>query len=213
MFAIDLLKGKATPARRSLKKTALKAIPFLVPVMAVVLWADSYQQDCAEIRRQQTQIKQNQAVIDAARGDVKEYRQLKGQIAEVKQTLNTLTKGLNYRVQISDVLLELTQTLPDQIFLYEINLDRTTQMQKLPQEKGKEPKQRLLVQRNMKLIVCGYEPAQSDLWVREYVNALKSSEMLAAVFTEIKPASRRQGIVEEKPATFYEIECTLAEQG
>ncbi len=213
MFAIDLLKGKGTPAKRSLKKTVLRAIPFLVPVTAVVLWAGSYQQDCAEIRLQKAMVKKNQAVIDAARSDVKEYRQLKGQVAEVRQTLDTITRGLHYRIQVSDILRELAQTLPDDIFLYEIDLDRASTMQKLPKEKGKDPEQRLLVQRDLKLIVCGYDPVKSDLWVRDYVHQLKASKVLSPVFKEVKPAARRQGIVDQKPATFYEIECTLVEQG
>lgn len=213
MFSIDLLQGKGKTSRCGFKTAVLKAVPILIPLIAIAAWAASFQQDGATIRTQKAEIRKNQAVIDDSGQSVESFYKVNRQVNQMKTSLETITEGLSYRIQVTDMLLEMTRSLPDGIFFYEIDLDRTESWKKVPQPQGKKDKQRLVVQRKLKLTVCGFDPAESDRLVREYVNHLKTSEALAETFVDVKPAARRQGLVEEKPATYYEIECVLREQG
>lgn len=212
MFSIDLLQGKGKTSRCGFKTAVLKAVPLLIPLIAIAAWAASYQQDGATIRTQKAEIRKNQVAIDDSGQAVDSFYKVNKQVNQMKTSLEAITEGLSYRVQVTDILLEMTRSLPDGIFFSEIDLDRTESRQKVPQAQGKD-KQRLVVQRKLKLTVCGFDPAESDRLVREYVNHLKTSEALAETFVDVKPAARRQGLVEEKPATYYEIECVLREQG
>lgn len=212
MFSIDLLKGKGTAAKGGMKVTMLKVVPFLIPLIAMAAWAASYQQDSATIRTQKAEIRKNQAVIDEAGKAVVTYRDMNAQINKMKTCLETIAKGLSCRIQVTDVLMELTGSLPDEIFFYEINLDRTEIMQKNA-DAGAKDKSRRVIQRKLNVTVCGFDPVESDRMVREYVNHLKTSEVLSTIFLDVKSAARRQGVVDQKPATYYEIECVLREQG
>jgi hypothetical protein len=213
MFSIDLLKGKGRPVKSDPKRAMLKVVPFLVPVIAMVAWAASYQQDCADIQAKKASIQKNQVIIDDAKQAVETYRRMSTQMTAVNKTLETITEGLSYRIQVTDLLVELVQTLPDETFIDEIRLDRVASMQKPSKQEGKDAKSHLLIQRKLKLTLCGFDPVQSDQQVRDYVSRLKASKVLADIFTDVKPAARRQGIVNQRPATFYEIECTIREQG
>lgn len=214
MFAIDLLEGKARPKKIDLKRSVLKAVPFLVPAIAITAWAASYQQDRIRIEAQQAAVRGNQAVIDLAAEQVTDYRRKNARINKVRQSLETINGALAYRLQVSDLLVELVEGLPADIFIYEVSLQRGTYMKKRPKEKGQkdEEKEKLVVTRTLWLHVCGFDPVKSDQQVREYVQHLKTSPYLAEIFTEVKPAARRQGLVDQLPATYFEIECTLREQ-
>lgn len=212
MFEIDLLKGKNRPTRRSLKKTVLQTVPFIIPLIAAAGWATSYSRDCTLLRIETDQIQKNQMMIDDAQEAIASYRHTNGRINATKKCIETISKGLAYRIQVSDLLVELVQTLPDDIFINEINLERDVRLEKVRDPQTKEEKQWPVVERNMTLTLCGFDPIKCDQQVREYINHLKTSKVLADVFTEIKPAARQQGRVDERSAIYYEIECTFREQ-
>ncbi len=213
MFLIDLLKGKGRPQKDGAKKAVLKAVPFLIPVIAAAAWAMSYQQDGAVIVAQKAEIQNNQAVIDRSGPAIENFRKTNMQINRMKTCLDTVFEGLAYRIQVSDLLLEMTEALPDSIFFTEISMDRTETTRKSSQVKNKNDKPRRVIQRKLKLTVCAFDTIDSDRLVSEYVSHLKNSDVLAELFVDVKPAARRQGVIDEKPATYYEIECVLREQG
>lgn len=214
MFEIDLLKGKGCASKGNLPKMVTKAVPFLIPVIALTVWAASYQQNSVRIKSLQAATQKNRTVIDRSQQAVRAYRQMNMRLTKIDKRLEAITKGLNYRIQVTDLLVELVQALPAEIFLCEIELGRDVSMETLPKTPGdtKKQKKELVVQRKLDLVVCGYDPVQSDRWVREYVERLKTSELLDGIFTDVKPAARRQGTVDQRPATFYEIECIFREQ-
>ena len=213
MFLIDLLKGKGKAGQCGLNSKALKIVPFLIPAIAVVAWAASYQQDCDQVSRQKTEIRKNQETIDLSVKPVKAYYRMNSQYAKMSKCLNVITKGLSYRIQTSDLLVELVQTLPEDIFLYEMDMGREANIEREKDTKTGDIKQRLVVQRNLTLVLCGFDPLQSDKAIREYVDRMKESALLSEIFAEIKPAGRQQGQVDGRSATYYEIECILRKQG
>jgi hypothetical protein len=114
-------------------------------------------------------------------------------------------------VSVSDMLQEISELLPENIFVYEINLRRNS-LQKQVQLAADNVKQCLVVRRTLNLILCGYNADQSDADVQMYINAMTKSSLLSKVFTQIKPSARHNDQVADKDTVFYEIECTLKEQ-
>ena len=213
MFSIDLLKGKGLPQTFDVKTSVLKTVPILIPLLAITVFAASYQRDRAMLNNQQQTLKSNQQQIEQYTKDMAEYNRVNTQIKGMEKCLKDISKALSYRIQVSDVLVELVQSLPDSIFIYEIKLDRNAQRIKDQQEDSAEVKQRLVVRRQMQLVVCGYDAEQSDAAVQDYVNKLEQSPLLSETFVEIKPSARQQGEVDGRPAIYYEIDCVLQEQG
>lgn len=213
MFSIDLLNGRGLPRKSSPKRTLLRGVLFLIPVMVVVACAATYQYDCAQVASQKAAIQGNQAVIEASSKDVKSYQQINSSIAKMRRCLDDLTGGLSYRIQISDLLAEFVQNLPDEIFVYEMELGRETTMEKVKDPETNETRQHLVVIRELRLILCGFDSGGNDQLVWDYIDLLKRSEILSQVFVDIKPIAQQQGLVDGRSATYYEIECTLRKQG
>lgn len=212
MFTIDLLKGKALPAKVDFKRFLLLAVPILIPLMVVTVLAVAYQRDRGLLQTQKTTLNQQQQEIEQYTRDVAEYNAINRQIKEMEAYLKEISRALTYRIQVSDVLVELVQSLPESIFIYEIKMDRNSIMEKIQQEESAEVKQRLVVRRKLKLVLCGYDPERCDLSVQDYLNTLRQSSLLSQIFTQIKPSARQQGQVDDQDAIYYEIECTLREQ-
>ena len=212
MFSIDLLKGKGLPEEIDPKRLILKALPILIPVLAVTLFASAHQHDRASLRTQQQLLNRNQQQLAIHTEDVAEYNKINSKIKGMQKCLNDISKAMAYRVQVSEVLVELSQLLPENIFVYEMNLDRKSVQEKIQQPDSGGAKQRLVVRRKLKLVLCGYDADKSDAAVQEYINTLKQSPRLTKIFTEIKPSARQQGEVEGRSAIYYEMECVLREQ-
>ena len=213
MFSIDLLNGKGKPPKNDLKSTLLKAVPLLIPVIAVIAWAASYQQDCAQIETQMATIRKNQVTIDDSTVAVKAYCQMNSRLSRMRKCMEMINTGLSYRVQVTDLLVEFVGILPDDIFIHEMELNRKPTLKRVQEKETGDTKEHLVVQRDVKLVLCGYDVVDSDQSVREYVNALKNSTVLSDVFADFKPSARKQGTVDGRSATYYEIECILREQG
>jgi hypothetical protein len=213
MFSIDLLKGKGLPEKVDLKKSTLKALPILIPVLAVTLFASTYQRDKTLLQDQQRTLSTNQRQLELHREDISEYNKMNVKIKDMEKCLDDISKAMSYRVQVSEVFVELVQTLPENIFVYEMELDRSAAQEKIQQPDSDEVKQQLVIRRKLDLVLCGYDADKSDAAVQEYVNALKQSPLLTEVFAEIKPPARQQGEVDGRAAIYYEIECILREQG
>ncbi len=212
MFSIDLLKGRGRPQKGSPKRILAKIVAVLIPIMAVGAWAVSYQQDCILAETQQAAVQDNRDVIEASAKNMKVYQQINSQIAEAKRCMNDLTGGLCYRVQVSDWLVEFAQQLPETIFIYEAELDRQPQLEKVKDAKTDAMIQRLVIERDLKVVLCGFDAEGNDQLVREYVDQLKSSETLAQTFVDFTMTAQQQGTVDGRSATYYEIECILREQ-
>jgi len=212
MFSIDLLKGKGLPEKIDAKRSILRVIPVLIPILAITVFASVYQHDRASLQEQQGVLKSNQQQLRLYTEDIAEHNKISSKIKGTQKCLNDISKAMAYRVQVSAVFVELVQALPKNIFVYEMKMDRNTTKEKSQKPGSDEMTQQLVVRRKLNLVLCGYDGNQSDAAVQEYVNTLKQSPLLTEVFTEIKPSARRQGEVDGRSAIYYEIECMLREQ-
>ena len=190
----------------------MKGVLFILPVMAVMAWAASYQYDCRLATQKKAAVKQNEDIIVSASKDMKTMRQINAGTTEMTRCLEDLTGALKYRVQVSDLLVEFVQDMPGEIFIYEVKMDRDSVMEKVKNKEKNTVEQRLVVSRELKLTLCGYDSEKSDQAVQDYVDRLKRSEVLSGIFVDIKPTAQQRGVVDGQSATYYEIVCTLHQQ-
>ncbi len=107
MFSIDLLKGKGLPEKVDLKKSTLKALPILIPLLAVTLFASAYQRDRALLQHQHETLTSNRQQLELHTNDVIEFNTMNRTIKGMEKCLHDISKAMHYRVQVSEVFVEL----------------------------------------------------------------------------------------------------------
>ncbi|MHC5083049.1 MAG: hypothetical protein ACYTET_03820 [Planctomycetota bacterium] len=212
MFSIDLLKGKGLPRQSDLKGTLLKAVPLIIPLIAVAALAASYQQDYVKLKSQQTQLKQNQSQIQLNQPAMKQYSQINRQISDHRKVLKDVAKAMSYRIQVTDLLVEMVGILPVDIVVSEMNFGRQTRTEKVKNEETGQEVKFLVIDRVLTLVLCRANQADGNQAVQEYMEQLNSSERLSEFFDDFRLAARRQGQIDEESVTYYEIECVFHEQ-
>ncbi|MCE5185499.1 MAG: hypothetical protein LLF76_05180 [Planctomycetaceae bacterium] len=212
MFAIDLLKGQGLPQKTGMLRRILRAAGLALPLAALVLLAGAWQYDRAKLNAEKSAIVKNEAMVRQNWDQVEAYRQTSAQISRLNKQLAQVAGALNCRIQVTDLLNELLERLPEEIFFYEITLDRTSSKQKYQSEGSKEAKQRTVIRRSLTLVLCDFNTPGGDRLVQDYVAELKKSKLAGSLFKEIKTAARQQGAVDGRDATYYSIECELQEQ-
>lgn len=212
MFSIDLLKGQGLPEKNSFLRKSLRAAGVLLPLAALAVLTGAWQYDRTQITGYEKTIADNERLASQHSGDVTNYRQTAAYIQSLRKQFEQVNAALCCRIQITDLFSEFVDKLPGEIFIYEIKLDRTATKEKYQAEGMKEARQRTVIRRNMTLVLCDFNSTNGDRLVQDYIAELKESKLTASVFTEIKPAARQQGMVDNREVTYYYIECTLQEQ-
>jgi hypothetical protein len=120
--------------------------------------------------------------------------------------------GLQYRVQISDILRALTESLPDNLVLTRLDMNRMDQQKKETDKATGNVRQTLVIQRKLRVEVGGVLQDQTDVSADEYIQKLRSCENLKGLVESIQIVARNNGSLDGQNCAFYEIECLLKEQ-
>ncbi|MBN2511560.1 MAG: hypothetical protein JXB18_01355 [Sedimentisphaerales bacterium] len=212
MFTIDLLKGAGLPKKSRPIVVAIAMVPLLIPLMGTVVLAACWQHNRTLMQTQQKIIDDNQVKINASADDLTYYTQANSRIFALRQQLEDVDLGLQYRIQISDILKALTESLPDNLVLTRLDLNRTDQQKKETDQATGNVKQTLVIQRKLRLEVGGVFQDQIDASAEEYIQKLRSNESLSDTIETIQIVARNNGHLDGQNCAFYEIECLLKEQ-
>lgn len=212
MFEIDLLKGKARPYRTNLKRVVMGMVLLLIPIGATMAYAVELFSNRIELSTMRHTLAINEAQLAHYADDMRFVAELKGHINDVSLFIADVGQILRYRLVASAVLAELAKQLPPNIFLQEMDWNRALQRDEIPGENGAPARSETVVQRSLKLSLCGSEDASSDTAVQAYMGSLSASPALVPLVREIRPAARSQREVEGKNVTVYEIELYLKDQ-
>lgn len=212
MFEIDLLKGKGRPYRSDPKRVALGLMLLLIPIGATVVYAVGFQNDRIQLTAIQRNTAANEARLADYADDIQFLTDLRRQIDGVSLSIADIGLALRYRLVASTVIVELAESLPPAILIHEIQWKRNSQRERKTSEDGSKVSYETVVQRSLKLTLCGFEGADSDTAVQTYINRLGESAALKSLVREIRPPSREQRILDDKNATLYEIELFLKDQ-
>lgn len=212
MFTIDLLKGRGLPQKSDAVKKIMQGAGIVFPLLLLVFAAGAWGYDHVQLKIHEKEIRENEAMISRYGEEVTAYRQSLAHIEQLRKQFEQVTDALYCRVQLSELFDELVEQLPSEIFFYEIKLDRTTNKERFQAEGSSEVKQRTVIRRSLTLVLCDYNTPGGDRLVQDYIAELKKSELISSLFKEIKPAASQQGMVEDRQATYYYIDCELQER-
>ena len=212
MFEIDLLKGKGRPYKSDPKRIAMGLMLLLIPVGATMVYAVGLQHDRIQLAAMQRTTAANEAKLGDYAEDMQFLSDLRRQIDGVSLSIADIGLALRYRLVASTMLVELAESLPQDILIRELQWKRNSQRERKTSEDGSQVHYETVVQRSLKLTLCGFEGADSDTAVQAYIGRLGESPALKPMVREIRPASREQRIVNDKNATLYEIELFLKDQ-
>lgn len=212
MFEIDLLKGKGRPQKTDLKRVVLRLIVLLIPIGATMAYAAGFQHDRITLASLHRTISDNEARLNDYAEDMRFLSDLRRQINDISLSIADIGQTLRYRIILSPALVELADGLPSDIVMREMNWRRSAQRERKVDPKTGQVRFETIVQRSLKLSLCGYDGADSDAAVQAYLAHLEAAPVLTPLVREIRPASRQQAEVKGKNATLYEIELFLKDQ-
>jgi hypothetical protein len=212
MFEIDLLKGKGRPYKSDPKRVAMGLLLLLIPVGATMVYAVGIQHDRIQLAAMLRTTAANEEKLADYAEDMQFLSDLRRQIDGVSLSIADIGLALRYRLVASTMLVELAESLPQDILIRELQWKRNSQRERKTSPDGSQVYYVMVVQRSLKLTLCGFEGADSDTEVQAYICRLSESPALKPLVREIRPASREQRIVNDKNATLYEIELFLKDQ-
>ena len=162
MFTIDLLKGSGLPKKSRPVVVALAMVPLLIPLMGSVVLAACWQHNRTLMQTQQKVIDDNRHKIETAADDLAYYTQNNNRKFTLQQQLVDVDAGLRYRIQVSDMLTALTESLPDNLVIAKFDLVRTDQQKKETDKATGNARQVLVIQRVIRLNIGGAANGDTD---------------------------------------------------
>lgn len=212
MFEIDLLKGKGRPHKTDLKRVVPGLMILLIPIGAVMVYAAGLQHDHIKLTSLRRLAESNNTRLEDYAEDMRFLTDLSRQINEVSLAITDIGEAMRYRLVASPILVEIAEGLPAEIFLREMNWRRSSQRERKVDNNTGKSWFETVIQRSIKLSLCGYEGTHTDAALQTYITYLETSPALKPLLREIRPALREQTEYDGKSAVFYEIDLFLNEQ-
>ena len=107
MFTIDLLKGTGVPIKNSPGTVALKALPFVLPLVVAVYLVGTFQFNRTVIAMEQSGVEKMQDKLTEYAADIQQVRQWNTATEQTRKNLAEVTRGLGRHVQWSQTLADL----------------------------------------------------------------------------------------------------------
>ncbi|MBN1125856.1 MAG: hypothetical protein JXA82_12675 [Sedimentisphaerales bacterium] len=213
MFTIDLLKGSGVPLHSNPLRTAMRSIPFMIPLFLIVALTSQYLHNNTLLAVGRSNLENMQMQILRCRDDMTAYEQYMQQITQTRNRLREVAGAIDRHIQWSDVIRALSENLPDRIAIQQLDLKRSASRKKVS---DKDNPEKLLTQtiinRTLLIWVYGPQSTQTDRAVQEFLQKLQSSSVLLPMIEDIRISSRYEEEIDETVVAVYEIECLFKTQ-
>jgi hypothetical protein len=213
MFTIDLLKGTGVPIKNSPGAVALKALPFVLPLVVAVYLIGSFQLNRMVIAMEQSGIDKTQDKLTEYAADIQQARQWNRATDQVRKNLAEVTRGLGRHIQWSRTLQILVEQMPESIGLKEIKLARSTTREKMtdPQDSQKQV-DKMVIHRILTVVLYGAPSWETDEAVQQYLTRLEQTPEIKRRMRDIRIVSQQSEELNGKPFTIHTIECEIQPQ-
>jgi hypothetical protein len=213
MLTIDLLKGAGVPIKNSPGTVALKALPFVLPLVAAVYLVGSFQFNRTVIAMEQSGIDKVQDKLTEYSADIQQVRQWTTATEQTQKNLAEVTRNLGRHVQWSQTLQAIVEQLPESIGIKEIKLSRTTTRKKVTDSKdAKKQVNKIAIHRVLTLQVYGEPSLETDDAIKQYLNRLGQVPAIRQRTKDIRIVSQQSDKLNDKPVTIHTIECEFQPQ-
>ena len=204
MFTIDLLKGQGLPPNSRPADAAIKTLPFLVPLAAVMIllghyfWQGATLESLAQIKKMEENQIEDMAAVSAFIKEIENSRgKINGSVGEVSKTIN-------YHIQWTPILMELVENLPETVTLESMSVSR-----ELVKEKSNDKSDGY--QYTLRLSVDGGATSEGSETIQDFIQRIRLSKLLASKIQAIKIVSSRNFDEENRRGIRYEIDCVFRE--
>ncbi len=213
MLTIDLLKGTGVPIKNNPGTVALKALPFVLPLVVAVYLAGSFQLNRMVIAMEQSGIDKTQDKLTEYAADIQQVRQWNMATDQVHKNLAEVTRGLRRHIQWSRTLQLLVEQMPESIGLKEMKLARSTTREKIadPQDSQKQV-EKTVIHRILTLVLYGAPSWETDEAVQQYLTRLEQTPEIKRRMRDIRIVSQQSEEVSGKSYTIHTIECEIQPQ-
>jgi hypothetical protein len=210
MLTIDLLKGSGVPIKNSPGTVALKALPFVLPLVAAVYLVGSFQFNRTVIAMERSGIGKVQDKLAEYSTDIKQARQWTTATDQTQKNLAEVTRALGRHVQWSRTLQTLVEQIPDSIGLKEIKLTRSSTRERIADPRDSEKQiNKTVIRRILTLEAYGPPSAETDEAVQQYLTRLEKTPEIQRRMNDIRIVSRQSEEMNGKPFTIHTIECEI----
>jgi Tfp pilus assembly protein PilN len=213
MFTIDLLKGSGVPIKNSPGTVALKALPFVLPLVVAVYLVGSFQFNRTVIAMEQSGVDKIQDKLAENAADIQQVRQWNSAAEQTQKNLAEVTRGLGRHVQWSQTLQTIVEQLPESVGLKEIKLSRSTTRKKVADSKdAKKQVNKIAIHRILTLQVYGAPSLETDEAIKQYLSRLGQAPAIRQRTKDIRIVSQQSDEMNGKPVTIHTIECEFKPQ-
>jgi hypothetical protein len=213
MLTIDLLKGAGVPIKNSPGTVALKALPFVLPLVVAVYLIGSFQFNRTVIAMEQTGIDKIQDKLTEYAADIQQARQWNVASDQIRKNLAEVTRALGRHLQWSRTLQALVEQMPESIGLKEMKLARNITREKAvdPHDSQKQV-DKIVIHRILTLVLYGVPSWETDEAVQQYLTRLEQTPEIKCRMKDIRIVSQQSDELSGKPFTIHTIECEIQPQ-
>ena len=213
MLTIDLLKGTGVPIRNNPGTMALKALPFVLPLVLAVYLVGSFQFNRTVLAMERSGIDKMQDKLTECSADIQQVRQWTSATEQTQKNLAEVIRGLGRHVQWSQTLAAVVGELPESVGLKELKVSRTSSRKKAADSKdAKKQVNKTVIHRILTLQVFGPPSWETDEAVQQYLKRLQQAAPIRQRTRDIRIVSQQSDELNGKPVTIHTIECEFQPQ-
>ena len=207
MFTIDLLKGKAVPAKSRPRNVAIGAGAAAVPVIIAIAMFSLYLRNKVVISIQKDAVVNFKTKISKMSDAIEFQKSFEEHKTIYNNCLTEVWSNLDRHVQWSPVLVTVVKNMPESVVLTALDVRQRSTRIKVPQKD--DPKKMVEASvpvRTLQMTVAGRAESNSDEEIRDFSERLRSSSLLGPRLENIRIAQGVGKLGEEEVVT-YQIDC------
>ena len=207
MFTIDLLKGQGIPIKSGPEGIAIAAITFAVPILVAMVMLGFYLSDRIVIKVAKQEIVNYEKYIDKLSDAVELQKSFEKEKNNINGCLSEALSSIGKHTQWSPILATVVGNMPDSMVLTKLEVKQRSAKIKVP--KKDDPKKMIDISvpvRTLQMSVSGRPQANNDKAVKDFMDRLRSSALLAPKLEDIR-VSQKSDTLEGQNVVSYEIDC------
>ncbi|MBW8015841.1 MAG: hypothetical protein FVQ82_06610 [Planctomycetes bacterium] len=209
MFQINMLNGRQLP-KKHWPGVVLTGIAFVIPVAVALTISIGYFNDRAALNVQQEKPADYDLQLRAMGDGNKRVDGVVSGIQKISTSLPDAATVLVRHTHWRDILLAISENLPDTLFVNKLDVMRRTAARAVDQRYGDKKKINILIPARI-LVVSLYSSsgAGDDEAVRNFQRSLIETEAFQRCVKDVVIAMREPDSLEGKDIVRYELNCIL----
>jgi Tfp pilus assembly protein PilN len=209
MFTIDLLRGQGIPMKRRPWGVAIVTMTVAVPIFVAMVMLGFYLGDRIVISVNKQAIIKYEKYINTLSDAVKLQQSFEKEKDSINSCLSEALSSIGKHTQWSPILATIVRNMPNTMILTSLEVKQRSTRIKVPRKDDPEKMIDVSVPvRTLRMSVSGRPQANNDKAVKDFMDRLRSSALLASKLEDVK-VSQKSGTLEGQNVVSYEIDCVF----